>query len=209
MQHLGLSGIHPLRSVKAPQDYLMITVGVTKTGPNGAAVQNELKSIIDAALVQAKSKTNNDLKVKTGVFRVAPVYDRDQRLTQWNGVASLIVEGKDMVGVASLAANLKGLSVTGTSMGLSDAARTQYETQAQQLAIDDFRTKAKRTAEQFGFSNYTIDNVMVNASNEFIAPIRAMEMDSVAMKSMASPIPVEAGETSVSVHVSGTVKMTK
>ena len=116
-----------------------------------------------------------------------------------------------MVGVSTLAANLKNMTVIHTGFELSATARMQYELQAQKMAIDDFRSKAKIITEQFGFSTYTLDNIQVTAANEFAQPMRAMALESSSMmaKSAASPIPVEAGETTVMVHVNGTIQMSK
>ena len=197
------------QSVQAPQDYLQITLSATKTGSNGATVQNELKTIVDTALAQARTGKNDEVKVKTHGFRVVPVYDNEQRLRQWQGTASLVVEGKDMVGVSTLAANLKNMTVVHTGFELSSSARIQYELQAQKMAVDDFRAKAQLLTEQFGFATYTLDNIQVTAANEFARPMRAMAMESNIMAKSASPIPVEAGETTITMHVNGTIQMFK
>ena len=120
-------------SVKAPQDFLSITVGATKEGVNGQAVQAELKKVLDSALAQANPlATGEALKVRTGQFRVVPVYDnKDQRIQSWRATAQLVLEGKDFVRIASLAANIPGMPVVNVSFGLSPEGRVKYESEAQ------------------------------------------------------------------------------
>lgn len=196
-------------SVKATQDYLSVTLSASRDGATGQAVQAELKKVLDQAIILANPLEAGDLlQAKTGQFRVVPVYDsRDQRIQGWRGTAQLIIEGKDFVRITTLAGNIQKMPVTNVSFGLSPAARAKYEEEAQKLAVADFRQRAKLLTEQFGFSNYSIDNVHVNASHDMPMPMARMEMAASMPAKMASPIPVEAGETTVTVVVNGSVQM--
>ena len=109
--------------------------------------------------------------------------------------------------ITTLAGNIQKMPVTNVAFGLSPSARAKYEEEAQKLAVADFRQRAKLLTEQFGFSNYSIDNVHVNASHDMPMPMARMEMAASMPAKMASPIPVEAGETTVTVVVNGSVQM--
>ena len=196
-------------SVKATQDYLSVTLSASRDGATGQAVQAELKKVLDQAIILANPLEAGDLlQAKTGQFRVVPVYDsRDQRIQGWRGTAQLIIEGKDFVRITTLAGNIQKMPVTNVAFGLSPSARAKYEEEAQKLAVADFRQRAKLLTEQFGFSNYSIDNVHVNASHDMPMPMARMEMAASMPAKMASPIPVEAGETTVTVVVNGSVQM--
>lgn len=196
-------------SVKATQDYLSVTLSASRDGATGQAVQAELKKVLDQAIILANPLEAGDLlQAKTGQFRVVPVYDsRDQRIQGWRGTAQLIIEGKDFVRITTLAGNIQKMPVTNVAFGLSHSARAKYEEEAQKLAVADFRQRAKLLTEQFGFSNYSIDNVHVNASHDMPMPMARMEMAASMPAKMASPIPVEAGETTVTVVVNGSVQM--
>ena len=196
-------------SVKATQDYLSVTLSASRDGATGQAVQAELKKVMDQAIILANPLEAGDLlQAKTGQFRVVPVYDsRDQRIQGWRGTAQLIIEGKDFVRITTLAGNIQKMPVTNVAFGLSPSARAKYEEEAQKLAVADFRQRAKLLTEQFGFSNYSIDNVHVNASHDMPMPMARMEMAASMPAKMASPIPVEAGETTVTVVVNGSVQM--
>ena len=196
-------------SVKATQDYLSVTLSASRDGATGQAVQAELKKVLDQAIILANPLEAGDLlQAKSGQFRVVPVYDsRDQRIQGWRGTAQLIIEGKDFVRITTLAGNIQKMPVTNVAFGLSPSARAKYEEEAQKLAVADFRQRAKLLTEQFGFSNYSIDNVHVNASHDMPMPMARMEMAASMPAKMASPIPVEAGETTVTVVVNGSVQM--
>ena len=178
--------------------------------------QNQTKDNLLNLTAQSSVKATQDypleagdlLQAKTGQFRVVPVYDsRDQRIQGWRGTAQLIIEGKDFVRITTLAGNIQKMPVTNVAFGLSPSARAKYEEEAQKLAVADFRQRAKLLTEQFGFSNYSIDNVHVNASHDMPMPMARMEMAASMPAKMASPIPVEAGETTVTVVVNGSVQM--
>ena len=207
----NLLGLSAQSSVKAPQDYLSMTLVATKEGTNGQAVQTELKKVLDQAIALANPLEKSDLlKVRTGQFHVSPVYDsKEQRIQGWRGTAQLVLEGKDFVRITTLAANVQGMPVANVAFGLSPESRVKYEDEAQRLAVTDFRARAGVLAKQFGFTNYTIDNVQVNSSQD--TPVMPMAMARggamMSMSKAASPVPVEAGETNVTVNVSGTVQM--
>lgn len=204
-------GLSAQGSVKAPQDLLAITLIATKEGANGFIVQAELKKVLDQALAQTKLSEKGDLlKVRTGQFRVSPVYDsKELRIQNWRGTAQIVLEGSDFVRITTLAASIENMPVANVAFGLSPEARVKYETEAQRLAVADFQSRASVLAKQFGFNGYTIENVQVNSSQDM--PVMPMAMArGGAMMSLskgAGPVPVEAGETKVTVMVNGSVQM--
>lgn len=207
----NLLGLAAQSSVKAPQDYLLMTLVATKEGTNGQTVQADLKKVLDKTLAMATPQEKSDLlKVRTGQFRVAPVYDnKTQRIQGWRGTAQIVLEGKDFIRITTLAANIENMPVVNVAFGLSPEARVKYEDEAQRLAVADFRARAGVLTKQFGFTNYTIDNVQVNSSQDtpMPAPMMARGGDMMSMSKASSPVPVEAGETTVTVNVNGSVQM--
>lgn len=206
----NLLGLSAQSSVKAPQDYLLMTLAATKEGTNGQAVQADLKKLLDQAIALANPQEKDDmLKVRTGQFRVTPVYNsKERRIQGWHGTAQMILEGKDFVRITTLAANIQGMPVVNVTFGISPETRVKYENEAQRLAVAEFRARAGVLTKQFGFTNYTIENVQVNSSQDTFAMPMAMERGAMMNTSAtASPVPVEAGETNVTVNVNGSVQM--
>lgn len=195
-------------SVEVQQDLLSITLNTTRDGMDAAAVQSQLKTAIDAALVEAKKLAQpGQLDVRTGNFSLYPRYGRDGKPNGWQGSAELVLEGRDFVRISTTAGRIQTLSVANVGFGLSREQRAKVEGDAQSLAIEAFKTRAAAIARSFGFSGYTLREVNVNAQEPGFAPRpRMMAMESKAAASDA-PLPVEAGNTTVIVMVSGSVQL--
>lgn len=194
-------------SVEVPQDLLSIAMSTTRDGSDASVVQSQLKSALDAALVEAKKAAlPGQLDVRTGNFSLYPRYGRDGKPSGWQGTAELILEGRDFARISSAAGKIQTLTVSNVSFSLSRAQRTQVEGDAQSMAIERFKARAGDIARSFGFSGYTLREVNVSANDQGYTPRPRM----VAMEAKAvsdAPVPVEAGKTAVLVTVSGSVQL--
>lgn len=194
-------------SVEVQQDLLSITMNTSREGADPAAVQAQLKTALDAALTEArKAVLPGQLDVRTGNFSLYPRYGRDGKMTGWSGSAELVLEGRDIPRITQTAGRISTLTMGGVSFGLSREQRARVETEAQAIAIERFKAKAAELARGFGFGGFTLREVSVNSNDQGMPRPRMMAME--AKSSMAdSPVPVEAGKTSVVVTVSGTVQL--
>jgi predicted secreted protein len=196
-------------SVEVQQDLLMISMNTTKDGADAAAVQTLLKTALDAALSEAKKVAQpGQLDIRTGSFSMYPRYSRDGKINGWQGTTELVLEGRDFARISATAGKITSLTLGQVSFGLSREARAKVEGEAQQQAIDRFKTKAAEISKNFGFGGYSIREVSVNANDQGFAPPRG-RMVAMEAKSMASdaPVPVEAGRSTVVVTVNGSVQM--
>jgi predicted secreted protein len=196
-------------SVEVPQDLLSIAMSTTRDGSDASAVQSQLKSALDAALVEAKKTAQpGQLDVRTGNFSLYPRYGRDGKLIGWQGNAELILEGRDFSRISSAAGKIQTLTVSNVSFGLSREQRTRVESDAQGIAIEHFKARASDIARGFGFTGYTLREVNVNVSTSdqgYTPRPRMMAMEAKAVAD--APVPVEAGKTAVLVTVSGSVQL--
>lgn len=195
-------------SIEVQQDLLSIFLSTTREGNDAAAVQSQLKTVIDAALTEARSVAQpGQLDVRTGNFSVSPRYGRDGKQIGWQGSAELVLEGRDFARISAAAGRIQTLTVSGVSFGLSREQRAKVEGDAQALAIARFKTRATDIARNFGFTGFILREVNVNSNDQGISPRPRM----LAMEARASvadaPVPVEAGKTSVLVTVSGSVQL--
>lgn len=194
-------------SIEVPQDLLSITMSTTRDGSDASAVQSQLKSALDAALMEAKKAAQpGQLDVRTGNFSLYPRYGRDGKPIGWQGSTELIVEGRDFARISSAAGKIQTLTVSHVSFGLSREQRTRVESEAQGMAIEHFKVRAGDIARAFGFTGYTLREVNVSASDQGYTPRPRM----VAMEAKAvadAPVPVEAGKAAVLVTVSGSVQL--
>lgn len=194
-------------TVEVQQDLLALTLTTTREGPDAAAVQNQLKTALDAALTEAKKAAlPGQLDVRTGNFSLYPRYTRDQKISGWSGTAELVLEGRDFPRITSTAGRIQTMTMGGVSFGLSREQRAKVEGEAQSLAIERFKSKATELARGFGFTGYTLREVSVNSNDQGYPRPRLLGMEMKAAQADA-PVPVEAGKSSVVVTVSGSVQL--
>lgn len=195
-------------TVEVQQDVLSITMSTTRDGVDANAVQSQLKTAIDTALVEARKMAKaGQLDVRTGNFSLYPRYGRDGKPIGWQGSAELILEGRDFARISSTAGKLQTLTIGSVGFGLSREQRAKVEADAQGLAIERFKARATEIAQGFGFAGYTLREVNVSANDQGFTPRpRMLAMEAKAMTADA-PVPVEAGKTAVVVTVSGSVQL--
>ena len=204
----GVLNLTTSASVEVPRDLLAITFSTTRDGADAAAVQSQLRQALDAALAEArKAAKPGQVDVQTGAFSLSPRYSPKGGITGWQGTAELLVEGRDIAAISQLAGRITTLTVGRAAYNLSREAREKAEADASAQAIARYRARAGEYAKQFGYAGYAIREVAVNGSDA-MPPVRPLAMRSMAAAQAPSEdLPVEAGRTTVTVTVSGTIQM--
>ncbi|MEK8052126.1 SIMPL domain-containing protein [Ideonella sp. DXS22W] len=197
-------------STEVPQDLLAITLQVVREGSDAATVQSQLRQVLDAALTEArKAQRPGQLDVRTGAFSLYPRTAPKGGIAGWQGMAELVLEGRDLPAISALAGKLPGLSVARVGFGLSREARERVAGEVSAEAIAKFRQRAASYAQQFGFGGWSVREV--NISGGDVGPSAPVPMFRVARAMAAAPAdesqPVEAGRATVSVTVSGSIQM--
>ena len=79
--------------VEVQQDLLTLSLTTSREGADAAGVQAELRKALDAALAQVKTSAQpGQMDVRTGDFNVHPSYNRDGKISGWQGRAELILD---------------------------------------------------------------------------------------------------------------------
>lgn len=192
-------------------DTLSITLAVTREGGEAAEVQAQLSTLIEAALAAARPGVRaGQVEVRTGPFSIGPRYAPRGGISGWQGRAELVIEGRDIPGVSRLAGRVQGLAVSRVSFSLSREARERVESEVAAQAIARFRERAQQHAQAFGFSGYVIRDVQVGTPEAPVfAAMPALRVAAAPGRSPDEPVPVEAGRTTVTSTVSGSVLMTR
>ena len=193
------------------QDRLSITLQAVREGPDAAAVQAQLKQVLESALAEArKSAEPGQLEVRTGGFTIYPRHAKDGRIAGWQGQAELALEGRDGPRVAQAAGRLSDLNVIGVGYGLSKELTERHEAEVAAEAIRNYRERAGELARQFGFSGYTLGEVSVQTVDSGPGP-RPMMMRAKAaeMAPADAPLPVEPGKGTITATVNGTILLTR
>lgn len=195
-------------TVEVPKDQLSVVFSTTREGTDAAQVQAQLRQALDTALTEArKAARPGQLDVQTGNFSLYPRYNPKGGTNGWQGTAELVVEGRDMPAISQLAGRIQTLTIARTSFGLSREAREKVDADVTAEAIARFKLKAEQVARQFGFAGWGLREVTVQGTDQQ-APVPVMR--ALAMKAPGAAdesLPVEAGKTSVTATVSGSVQL--
>ncbi len=195
-------------SIEVPQDWLSLTLSTTREGADADMVQSQLKQALDSALAQVRPQARpGELDVRSGNFHLSPRYNREGRISGWQGSAALVLEGRDFGRIAALAGRIQTLSVAGVQFSLSREEHSRAEAQVQSLAIERFKAKAVHIAKDFGFSGYGLREVSVHANDQEFAPRPRMLAMQAKGAVADAPVPLEAGRSTVTVTVSGSVQL--
>ncbi len=196
-------------TVEAQQDWLSVVLSITRQGSDASTVQNQLREALESAESALKKTAQpGAMEVHSGAFNLLPRLGKDGKITGWIGSSELILEGSDFSRISIAAAKAQPLVISSLGFGLSRAARSQLETQAQTLAIDSFKRKAAQIAQGFGFAGYTLREVSIGAVSQMGEPMQQnMDVDPRAMAAASRPLPVESGKSAVGVIVSGSLQL--
>jgi predicted secreted protein len=195
-------------TVEVQQDWLELSLNTTRDGADAAAVQNQLKQAIDAALQQVRALSQpGQLDVRTSGFNLSPQHNRDGRITGWQGTAGLLLEGRDFALIAAAAGKVQTLTMAGVQFSLSREQRARAQGEAQAMAIARFKVNAGDIAKGFGFSDYSLREVSVNANDQGFSPRPRMLAMQAKGAVADAPVPIEAGKSAVVVTVSGSVQL--
>lgn len=198
-------------SREVPQDLLSITLAVTREGTEAAAVQSQLRQTLDTALTEARKAVRPGLlELRTGAFSLYPRYSPKpaggNAINGWQGRAELVIEGSDTAAISQMAGRLTGLTVARVAFSLSREAREKVESEVAAAAIGRFKARAESYAQQFGFGSYSLREVVVGGAEAGgMQPLYRAAAMSARVGEEAQP--VEAGKTTVSVTVNGSIQL--
>ncbi len=203
----GVLNLSSSATVEVARDLMSVTLSTTREGTDAAAVQAQLKQALDAALAEARKVARPGLvEVRTGNFELHPRYAKEGVISGWQGSTELIVEGRDLTAIAQLTGRITTLTLARVSYDLSREVREKAEGEATAQAIARYRARAADYARQFGYSGYVIREVGINSNEP--PPPRPFGVQMRAMSAAAEQaLPVEAGNGTVVVSVTGTVQL--
>lgn len=203
----GVVSLSAQASVDVPKDWMEVAFSVTREGAEPNAVQAQIKQAVDAALTEArKAAKPGEVEVRTGAFSIQPRYGSSGRINGWQGRGELLVEGRDKPTIAQLAGKIGSMTVSRVNFDISRQAREQAQASVMSDAVGRFRAQAALLTKQFGYQDYSVREVNVASDGSGPQPVYAMRA-AMEMKTDDAPLPVEAGNGTLSVTVSGTVQM--
>lgn len=191
-------------SRRAPNDLASAGAFHEASGTDTAALAREVNVVITKALETARAYP--DVSTRSSAVSTFPVYGKDGRnIEAWRLRSELHLESRNLSALSELLGKLQE-TLAISSLVLQPAPETRDATS--DLAVTDairaFEARATSVSATLG-KTYRIRNLAINyggSRQPIFPPMRA-----VAMASDMAPMPIESGETDVSVSVSGTIEL--
>jgi len=186
------------------QDTVHLVMAKVVEGSDPQTLHAQLTSAIEPAFKQTRAQ--QVLHVRTGGFRVSPVYGTDGKISGWRGRAELVIESQDFQAATKAVSALSDqLVLSGIRFQLSDELRKKQEASLIRQAAQAFRDRAALAAQAFGFQEYRIEKLDLGASAAVGVPQPMMLRSAAASPLPKADVVLEADNVPVSVQVSGTV----
>ena len=184
-------------------DLARATVFAEATDAQTAEVARKVNTFMAKALAVAKNYP--DIKTKTGSTWTSPVYGKNGRtIESWNMRSEIQLESQKVAALGELVGKLQNdLAVSQITLQPSTETRRKAEEQATLDALNAFQAKALLIASNFK-KFYRVINMNISAGNQ--GPVYPM-VRSAMMKMDAAPMPIEAGDSVVTVSVSGEIEL--
>ena len=187
----------------AVNDLVRATVSADATGTSPGELSRQVNAQIADALKTAKAYSG--IKAQTGGTSTYPIYAKGGKIEAWRMHSEISLESGDSAAIAELLGKLQNsLGVTSLALQPSPGTRQRAENDAILDAITAFKARAKLIADSFG-KPYRIKQLAVNSGTRNVQPTYRGAAKS--MLSESAPMPVEAGESLVSVTVSGQIEL--
>lgn len=193
-------------SRSAPNDLAraqaFIEFGDATPGP----LAKKVNAVVQSALATAKAYPG--VKVRSGNTSTYPVYGKNGRtIESWRMRSELMLESKDQAALSELLGKLQSQMAVGqlTLQPSEDAAR-EAENAAIADAIAAFNARARIVAGSLG-GNWRILHMNVNNTSGMPPPRPLMRAKGVMAEAVMADMPVEAGESSVTVNISGQIEI--
>lgn len=185
-------------------DTMHVTLGTFAEDRDPAKLAGQINADMEWALSLAKA--DKEITVRTGNYQTWPVRHKNEH-KGWRGQQDLELEGEDTQAISSLTGKLQErLQVKTIRFSVSEDKRHAVENRLIGKALDAFRERAGIIGDNLQAGGYRVVNIDVNTSTRQPPVPYQARMSSMA-KEEAAPVAVEAGESRVTVTVSGTIEL--
>jgi len=189
-------------SEAAVNDELVVYYRIAERGGNATMLRQKVNAI--AAAIEARLKKEK-VKHKTTSRRLSPVSNDGVFSTrEWEMAQSGEIRTNALDDVSGWLGDIesKGAKLNHLQFGISESVRKKTEEQLKLEAIGSFREKAATIAKGLSAKSFKI--IQMNTSGS--APVMAYQQER-SYSMMASAPQMSAGESKISVSVSGTIEV--
>lgn len=191
-------------------DLAVVTLAIVREGPDVAPLTSEVNQALAKAFADARAVPG--VIASNGGYTTSPRYDgRGGQSTRngWQVRAQIILKSKDFNALGNLVGRLgQSLQIASSSFEISPELRAQEGAALIDRGARAFQEKALAATKAFGFAGYSIRQVTVGNAGQSSFP-RAMAMRSEVGTTSSSPLPVEPGQVTLTLTVSGSLQLRK
>jgi predicted secreted protein len=187
-------------TASVPNDRMLAWVRAEADNADAAAAAGVVNARMGKALALAKA--TKGVEASTSGYSSHQITEKNQP-PRWRVAQTLKLESGDFTALSALITQLQadgGMVVDGTQFSVSDASRRKAEDSLTQQAIKSWQARATEAARGFGFDGWRVGSVAIQTGESFRPqPV----MRAMAFEAKAAPVAVEAGNSDVTVTVSG------
>lgn len=192
-------------SAELENDLMVLTFAAISEADSSASVSSQINQKMQYAKQALKHAELES--VQTSNYSVSPVYNAKREISHWRGHQTLTILAKTEKNLDHALQELqKHLAFQNMQFTLSKAKRDSAEETLLLDAIQGYQQKAKVIASGFGKQSYELLKTSIQPSYALpVARYQALE----ARVASATPVAVqEQGESTVSVQIRGTLRLT-
>lgn len=184
-----------------PNDLARASAFMAASEASPAEVARRVNTAIAQALALAKGYPN--VRTRTGETWTAPNYGKNNRaIESWQMRSELLFESRDIAALSELLGKLQAtLAVGQIALHAAPETRKKAEDEALLDAVAAFRDRAQRVADALG-RKYRIRTMNVAGGGR-----GPTGMATRAMAAEAAPLPMEAGDSQITVRIAGEVEL--
>ncbi len=190
-------------SRSAVNDLIRTTVAAEATGTTPGELSRDVNRLIANALKTAKAYPG--VKTRSSGTTTYPIYSaQGGKIESWRMRSELTLEATDGAALSELLGELQAsLIVSSLVMQPSPDTRKSAENAATTDALAAFKARAQLIADALG-QHYTIKQIAVSSSGR-APPVTPMLRSAAVHSADTMSMPIEAGESRVTVSVAGQI----
>lgn len=166
----------------------------------------ELNTAINLAIKTAKKYPT--VIATTGAQNTYPKYDKNGKITGWNGSVSVNLKSDDFQAASNLVSDLQSAYVVqNIQFGVSEVKQDKIEKELMLKASKAFQEQAKSMAEAWNASGYQVLEVSLNTNGNYqYNPMPAMASSTMRSESIPSQ-DFAGGNSKVTVIANGSIEL--
>lgn len=190
-------------SQNVANDSISITFNRVAEGTSPQAVADEINQQMQAAVQALKAYPN--IITQTSQYNINPVYKKSI-MSHWRGQQSLTLTLENKPGLVQVLAKIQPyLAYQSMQFGVSEELKQELLDKLTTKAIQRFRAQANRIAQGFMVPSYKIIETRIETPSSYNPrPYAARSEMAMMSPAMAAPT-VKAGQSKLSVIISGTI----